>query len=441
MNAPKINPKDWDTFIEVLRHLVEEPDDALDELTLKTLVTKMYKDARKRNRKERAKNIREADNTLKAQTYIFQRNDEASTQDTLQIAPTNAGSYQKLQKAANCYICKQNFTDLHYFYHALCPKCAEFNHQKRLQTCDLSNRIVLLTGGRIKIGYELALRMLRDGATVIITTRFPNNAQEQYANEPDFAQWSERLHIFGLDFRNISNVNAFIDHIQKSFSHLDIIINNAAQTIKRPLAYYQELLDKEKENHLVLTHSKNPSIEQAYFPIGQKDKDQQQLDLRPQNSWMTPLSEVSTFEMLEVQLVNVTAPFLLNSRLKNMLLQSPFPQKFIINVSAMEGQFNKAYKSIYHPHTNMAKAALNMMTRTSAQDYAKDQIFMTSVDTGWITDENPYPKKMKMRKDGFITPLDCMDGAARVYDPIASVLNGASPTFGVFLKDYKIVDW
>jgi NAD(P)-dependent dehydrogenase (short-subunit alcohol dehydrogenase family) len=181
---------------------------------------------------------------------------------------------------------------------------------------------------------------------------------------------------------------------------------------------------------------------QAYFPWGELDKDRQQIDLRPQNSWVLKLDEVDTLELLEVHLVNSIAPFLLNAQLKPLLLQSPHARKFIINVSAMEGQFNREYKTPFHPHTNMAKAALNMLTRTSAQDYANNQLFMNSVDTGWITEENPHPKKKRKKQHGFVTPLDEIDGMARIYDPIVQGLEKPeTPLFGHFLKDYQPYPW
>ena len=160
------------------------------------------------------------------------------------------------------------------------------------------------------------------------------------------------------------------------------------------------------------------------------------------NSWLLRLDEVSAPEMLEVQLVNSVAPFLLNSRLKPLLMRAPFARKFIVNVSAMEGQFRRK-KTVFHPHTNMAKAALNMMTRTSGDDYAKDGIYMTSVDTGWVTNENPTIKRERIQEEtGFYPPLDIVDGMARIYHPIAEGINNdAEPYFGIFLKDYAPCAW
>lgn len=111
-----------------------------------------------------------------------------------------------------------------------------------------------------------------------------------------------------------------------------------------------------------------------------------------------------------------------------------------MNVSAVEGRFAVRNKTGGHPHTNMAKAALNMLTRTSARELAAQGVHMCSVDTGWITDENPAPRKARIAAAGTRTPLDIVDGAARVYDPIVRGEAGA-PVSGVFLKDYRVADW
>jgi NAD(P)-dependent dehydrogenase (short-subunit alcohol dehydrogenase family) len=160
------------------------------------------------------------------------------------------------------------------------------------------------------------------------------------------------------------------------------------------------------------------------------------------NSWLLRLDEVDTQELLEVQLVNSIAPFVLNSRLKPLMIRSPHARRFIVNVSAMEGQFGR-HKSPFHPHTNMAKAALNMMTHTSGADYVKDRIYMNSVDTGWVTDENPTEKReRKQDEQGFFAPLDIVDGMARIYHPIAQGVNCAEePLYGQFLKDFKPCRW
>jgi NAD(P)-dependent dehydrogenase (short-subunit alcohol dehydrogenase family) len=379
-------------------------------------------------------------------------------------APALDAPRPTVQEALHCYVCKKDYFEVDRFYDQMCPPCAALNFQKRNQTADLTGRVAMVTGSRVKIGYQAAIKLLRAGATVIVTTRFPRDAARRYAAEVDFADWRDRLQIYGVDLRHTPSVEAFTHHLCEQLPRLDYIINNACQTVRRPAGFYTHLIDGETAapegearallaGNEAMTHasamlSQIPLLAEDHlrggqlFPVGQLDADLQQVDLRAINSWRLALADVSTVELLEVQLVNAVAPFVLNARLKPLMLRVPTRDKHIVNVSAMEGQFYRRFKTDKHPHTNMAKAALNMMTRTSAPDYVKDGIHMNSVDTGWVTDEDPAEiaqRKVEMHR--FHPPLDIVDGAARIVDPIFhGALTGEHP-WGLFFKDYRPTDW
>jgi NAD(P)-dependent dehydrogenase (short-subunit alcohol dehydrogenase family) len=391
-----------------------------------------------------------------------------------------------------CYVCKKPFVKMHRYYDSMCDACGDFNYAKRGQTADLSGHYALVTGARVKIGFQASLKLLRAGAHVVVTTRFPVDAAERYSMESDFPSFRERLQIHGLDLRHTPSVELFTRFLIERLPRLDHILNNACQTVRRPAGFFQHLLSKEAESIAALPVAWQSSLashaelrrslensqahgtgmpsavtarrhgegllhsaalsqrryldedfrdSEGLFPTDRYDEDRQQIDLRETNSWRLRMHEVETPELLEVQLVNAIAPYILNARLKPLMLRTPERYKHVVNVSAMEGQFYRTTKTDKHPHTNMAKAALNMMTRTSAPDFVKDGIHMNAVDTGWVTDEDPAVHAARKVELGFAPPLDIIDGAARIVDPIfAGALTGRHE-WGQFLKDYKPAPW
>lgn len=456
---------------------------------------KRKKDAKKAAKRKEAEKDRHARNN----TGI-----RSAREASIFIAPTMIAltgdddkAEAKTVAARNCYVCKDEFTKLHHFYDTMCESCGDFNYAKRFQTADLTGQVALVTGSRLKIGYHITLMMLRAGATVIATTRFPVDSALRFAKEDDFEKWGHRLKIHGLDLRHIPSVEIFCNFIEQQYERLDVLINNAAQTVRRPAGFYQHLLKNENANitslppfaqdlladhkacleeigeisSLLGTEDKNLPVswhgkqigiglsasaklsQIAYqvdnglatdevFPTGKLDADLQQVDLRKTNSWRLKLGEIDTAEMLEVQLVNSVAPFVLCNRLVSLMKKDNTGMKHIINVSAMEGKFQSFTKAARHPHTNMAKAALNMMTHTSAAEFAKFGIYTNAVDTGWVTDEDPVElAKQKVEKHDFQPPLDIVDGAARVMDPLFDGINTGKHWCGKFLKDYRPISW
>ena len=441
---------------------------------------------------------------------------------------------KSLHTKRQCYTCKARFSILHHFYAQFCENCAAVNWRMREFSVDLNGKVALLTGSRVKIGFETGLKLLRAGATLIATSRFPADTHKRYAREDDYESWKHKLHIHAVDLRDVFGLERFCQMLIETLPRLDIVVNNACQTVRRPVSYYTHLLPAERQLELAMAgkisnssrgdengtcsdtvpptltgHAEHVLRERAtrgvttnisdctprlmtdgddlasdvanvdhdlFFPspaqlsqlkladddqytlpvMGALDVNGQQIDLRTNNSWRLKLDEVELPELTEVFAINAMAPFILNARLQPLLEKSargessvgttgqpPRGKAFIVNVSAMEGKFYR-HKTPNHPHTNMAKAALNMMTRTVAAELAETHgIYMTAVDTGWINDENPREIAARIAKaHEFQTPIDEVDAAARVLHPVFhGFTQNTEPLRGVFLKDYVATEW
>jgi NAD(P)-dependent dehydrogenase (short-subunit alcohol dehydrogenase family) len=472
-----IDPERLADALAVIADVEALPPEHPDAVAMRRAVGGLFKTVKEQRRAERQARIRAEDDAVTAATATGapgRIDDETAGALGLstETATELAGS---LNRARGSYICKVRYVEVDAFYHQLCPTCAAVNRARRDARADLTGKRALLTGGRAKIGMYIALRLLRDGAHTTITTRFPSDAVRRFTAMEDSADWLHRLKIVGIDLRDPAQVIALADSVAAD-GPLDILINNAAQTVRRSPGSYSHLVAAEtaplpegplpgvmtlsgavREHSRELTnlaeHSLTPkALTELALIRGSAALDRVAAgnaidagglvpDLAPTNSWTDVVDQVDPLELLEVQLCNSTAPFILVSRLRAALAASPARRTYVVNVSAMEGQFARGNKGPGHPHTNMAKAALNMLTRTSAQEmFERDQILMTAVDTGWITDERPHPLKARLHEEGFHAPLDLVDGAARVYDPIVRGELGED-IFGVFLKDYQPAQW
>ena len=507
LGSPGIDPDDLAATLRVLGSLTDVDEEHPDFVAVRRATASMFKAVREHRRFVKRSAIQQNDRAVVAATATGapDRIDDETRGRTL-TASIEAPSAGTLRKSQACYICKEHYTRVDIFYHQLCPDCAAMSHAKREARTDLTGKRALLTGGRAKIGMHIALRLLRDGAHTTITTRFPRDAVRRFAAMDDASDWLHRLEVVGIDLRDPAQVVALADSVAAQ-GPLDILINNAAQTVRRSPGAYAPLADAEsvplapglweegrgpqllsfghvRDLHphaLEASVAGHPLLASTDAAVADVAAQNAQIltdmaltpgssslarladgsaidaggllpDLHHSNSWVQNVGEVDALEMLEVQLCNETAPFILISRLRPQLAAaargasegagSSGPNRaYVVNVSAMEGVFSRGYKGPGHPHTNMAKAAVNMLTRTSAREmFETDQILMTSVDTGWITDERPHPTKVRLAEEGFHAPLDLVDGAARVYDPIVRGQAGED-LFGVFLKDYKPAGW
>ncbi|MFH8607173.1 SDR family NAD(P)-dependent oxidoreductase [Streptomyces sp. NPDC018029] len=440
-----VGEADLAAFHDLVGRLRELPVDDPARLRAEQVAASFARDGRLRRRKARGAELSAADAAAMAATAT-------GADDRREDAPLSApGTGGVFRRPRPCYVCKTVYRQVDSFYHRLCPDCAADNRARRRLTTDLRGRRVLLTGGRVKIGFQLALMMLRDGAELLVTSRFPHDTVRRFRAAPGSAAWLDRLTVLAVDLRDPRQVLGLCEELRQTGDPLDILVNNAAQTVRRPPESYAALAAGERAELPALAR-RAPGFQpmravagaagQGALALVLRDADEAGLlpDPAPENSWSARLGGLDPAEVLETQLVNALAPALLCDRLLPLLLASPRPRTYIVNVTAVEGRFAVRNKTAGHPHTNMAKAALNMLTRTSAAELAEQGVHMCAVDTGWITDENPAPKKDRIAGAGFRTPLDVVDGAARIYDPIVRGEAGA-PVSGVFLKDYREAQW
>ncbi|MDP3969241.1 MAG: SDR family NAD(P)-dependent oxidoreductase [Nocardioides sp.] len=492
----RIDPDELAVALKVLREVAALPSDHEDVTTMKRAASSMYKLIKKSRRAEIRLGRQSHDQAIIESTATgsaLRIDDETAG---IPLVSTAQGAFAgELITARGCYICKEDFTLVDAFYHWLCPTCAAMSHAKRGQRTDLSGKRALLTGGRAKIGMYIALMLLRDGAHLTITTRFPKDAVRRFAAAEDSADWLHRLKVVGIDLRDPTQVIALADDVAAAGA-LDILVNNACQTVRRTPGAYSQLVEGESvplptdqalpemvafdqiseahpaaimgtlQSHAAARHEgESPehalavhsaaTISALALKAGSASLDAHRAgtavdaggllpDVQANNSWTQVVDEVDPLELLEVQLCNSIAPFLLVSRLRPAMraaVAAGARRAYVVNVSAMEGQFSRRYKGPGHPHTNMAKAALNMMTRTSAGEmFETDRILMTAVDTGWISDVRPHHEKLRIAAEGWHAPLDLVDGAARVYDPIVRGEAGED-LHGCFVKDYQPSPW
>ncbi|MEV4642259.1 SDR family NAD(P)-dependent oxidoreductase [Actinoplanes sp. NPDC049548] len=437
--------------LRVLDEIRARPMDDPDRRRVQRAVDGLLKDAQRQRRADRRRATAAADRATVAGTATG----AASRAEGVPVAPAAQPGGGNTRRERRCHTCRGRFRTVDTFYHALCPDCAELHRAQRDARTDLRGRRAVVTGGRVKIGYQVALKLLRDGAAVTVVTRFPADAARRYAAEPDAAEWLPSLRVIGADLRDPRQVLALADRLAEGGTRLDVLVNNAAQTVRRPAWAYQPLVAAE-----VLAAAEGRAVESVpgyrpgaappewsaaldhvgHEPAALTDATGALVVPGSHNSWTARIGEVDPVELLEVQLVNVVAPFLLLDRLRPVLTGPGTGNRYVVNVTGREGWFGGGMAPERHPHTSVSKAALNMLTRVAAPDLARDGVFMCGVDTGWITDENPPERKARRAAAGWRPPLDVVDAAARIYHPVVAGEAGA-PLHGVLLKNYAVVPW
>ncbi|KAJ7632664.1 oxidoreductase [Roridomyces roridus] len=359
---------------------------------------------------------------------------EKGTRIRMLAKDIGAGRYYKpgvpMKMFSRCYICRrQREYDITPDSPALCAECRTFNAARRADIAvpDLfAGKTALVTGARINLGFSVALALLRGGASLVIaTTRFPEDALRRYILESDFASWCSRLNILQADFTSPSSIESAIKTIHRLCNgRLDILINNAAQTVPIPAEEHQRLIGGEEQ--LV------PTDHHALSVI-----DKSLVTASNTNSWEARYNEFSYRELLDVLAVNAVCPFILIRELIELMMHDE--PTHVVNVSSREGMFERegGRRTAHHVHTNMAKAALNMCTQTLAEEFKAQHVYINSVDPGYLSHQHSISHNGKEGVREYDVPLTWADGAARVLHPIIQ----KRLVTGSFFKDYTERDW
>lgn len=418
--------------------------------------------------------------------------------------PTTSRSRQKV-----CYICQYLLLTHHPQYPSLCRPCGDYNlSSSALSLPDalhLEGKTALVTGGRLNLGFRTALRLLRCGAKVIVSTRYPRDAEVRYMQETDHLKWRDHLHVIGADFRAANDVFQLV-HLTKGVlegwhggrnAKLDILINNAAQTLTDSVKKEDSAVQRESKlrlespfpgNELLLAkdsytprirggvhYSKSLTSTSVHYlestpkdinrasnqtsgtdSAGSEDCSLRQNDPNLKSSWSQSLHEVPYEDVISAHSVNTFVPLILLRELlpcmgipKTDLVsteRTSKPAAYVINVTSREGIFESSPQSSAkngkHVHTNLTKAALNMLTETEAAPaWRERRVAINSVDPGFMSAAPEVEERWKQREGKeWQCPIGWEDGAGRVLWPIAVSESGDGAVWGRFLKHFGSVE-
>jgi NAD(P)-dependent dehydrogenase (short-subunit alcohol dehydrogenase family) len=376
------------------------------------------------------------------------------------------------RRQKRCYICRYSLTSAHPLYPALCNPCGEFNIAESSlslpENLELKGKTAVVTGGRINLGYHTALRLLRCGASVVVSTRYPLDAETRYLNEPDAEAWKDRLRVVGADFRAANDVFALVEAIKQCLrswgtEKLDILINNAAQTLTDRIEKESAAIRREQQllgdsgGQLVASSSYTPRIRGAglfkthrdALEAGSNGGDGTEVSTTvvesTKSSWTQSLHEIPYEDVISAYSVNSFVPLILLRELLPIMrrLQSGVgPAGHIINVSSREAlpehKPGHSAKAGHHVHTNMSKAALHMLTETEAAEaWTRYRVTVNSVDPGYMSADPMWMEKLGLGEGA--CPIGWEDGAGRVLWIVAKAEMGVIIR-GRFLKHFESIE-